>query len=246
MIDEIKSWLIDRYSSYPIPIGAILSEVEIEVITGNSTSTIVETGKISVGVGQSRSKIEYYSSLIHEFRHAIAAYWANNAPEGTKVVIDMGLSREGAGIASEELLLPIFLKEQLNDALAINLYKLSFASRDARIMGTTAATLERFFRQKCDDATDLDTIEYSKSIAIAHGISGNLVDTASLRSHAGTDYLQYVWGGLQMLDELEILQQKILPNREKLLDPYVLFLCGQNTPKFDNTYIEKLRSCLMH
>ena len=156
----------------------------------------------------------------------------------------MGPALEGSGSAAEELLLRPFLRT-VTDDLAFNLYVLDFAIRDARYSGTTDATLQKYFRADCSAPDAPDTIEFTKDIANNYGLTGKLADTVAIRAHAGTQYLQYVWGTLQMLEDIELLQDQIDPSRQHPIDPFVLFACGLNTPKRTAEYVADLRACVV-
>lgn len=244
MFEDVKSWLAGQYQGYPIDIEFLYSHIPLEVTTGDFP--FVESGgKVTMGVGTARSKMEYYSWLIHEMRHAVRAAWQANAPDPSQVATDDGPVNEGSGVAAEALLLPTFLKQVLNDDTAFALYVLDYGIRDARFAGTTDATLQKYFRGGCSAASDPDTIEFSKSIAESYGLTGELAETAANRANANTQYFQYIWGGLQVLDEIDNLQRQIDPSGQRRIDPFVLFFCGLNTPRRDTEYVTELKACFM-
>lgn len=107
---------------------------------------------------------------------------------------------------------------------------LDYGIRDARFVGTTDATLQKYFRSDCSGETSPNTIEFTKRIAESYGLTGSKADTVALRVHIGTQYFQYISDGVQVLDEIAYLQQRIDPHKLHQIDPYVLFACGLNTP----------------
>jgi hypothetical protein len=141
-------------------------------------------------------------------------------------------------------LLLSFLKETLKSDTALALYILDYGIRDARFAGTTEATLAKYLRSGCSGAGDSDTIEFTKSIARNFGLVDERADTVAQRAHAGTQYLQYIWGGLYMLNEIAYLQSQVDPSERRRVDPYVLFACALNTPRRDKNYIDALRMCM--
>lgn len=243
MFGEVKSWLARRYQGLPIDIAAIVEKLPFEVTTEHGASTF-SGGKIEIGVGTARSKMEYYSWIIHEVRHAVYRYWQANAPDPSQVKTDDGPVLEGSGVAAEALLLPAFLKHILNNETGYALYVLDYAIRDARFAGTTDATLQRYFRESCSAPDDLSSIDFAKSIANRYGLTGRLADTAAIRSHADTQYLQYIWGGLQVLDDIAYLQEQVGVGGKRTVDPFVLFACGLNTPRRDAAYVAALKACI--
>jgi hypothetical protein len=62
--------------------------------------------------------------------------------------------------------------------------------------------------------------------------------------HAGTQYLQYIWGGQRMLDDIAYLQTQIDPSGKRRVDPFVLFACEANNPTRDKDYIDDLKICM--
>jgi hypothetical protein len=166
--------------------------------------------------------------------------WLANAPDKSKVKFDEGPALEGSGVAVEDLLLASFLKVTVKDPTAFVLYTLDYGIRDARFAGTTDATLQKYLRGECD----LDAIQFTKRIAEEYGLVGKLADTAAERAYAGTQYLQYVWGSLYMLDALAYLQMQVDPSKQHRVDPFVLFGCELNTPRRDESYLEALRACI--
>jgi hypothetical protein len=244
MFEEVKSWIARQYVGYAIDVATLFPHIELEVTTQSNAFTENGTAKISIGVGTRRSKAEYYSWLLHELRHAVKYAWQANAPDKSLVKDDEGPANEGSGVAAEDLLLLPFLKETIRSDTAYVLYVLQYGIRDARFAGTTDATLKRYLRSSCSDSSEPDTIEYAKMIARGYGLTGDLADTVAERSHAGTQYLQYIWGGLYMLKEISYLQEQVDPGMTHRVDPYVLFACGLNTPRRDPEYIDALRKCM--
>jgi hypothetical protein len=244
MFGEVKSWVSKRYRGYPIEIGWFIDTIQFTVNTTNNAETRTANGAISFGLGTQRSKMEYYSLLIHELRHAVAGAWKIVAPDKSNVVLDEGTAVEGSGVAAEELLLGIFLRETLNNDLAYTLYSLDYGIRDARFTATTDATLQRYFREGCSGASDPNTIDFAKSIAVSYGLTGVLADNLALRSHAGTQYFQYISAGVQIVDDISYLQSQVDPAGTHPIDPYVLFACGLNTPKRTAPYVAALKRCL--
>jgi hypothetical protein len=170
--------------------------------------------------------------------------WRALAPDKSVAKNDEGPALEGAGVAAEELLLPLFLKTTLRNNVAYELYALEYGIRDARFASTTDATLQKYLRVSCGKPTDLDTVESTKKIAESYGLLGQMADTVVQRAHAGTQYLQYIWGGLYMLNEIAYLQNQVDPTGKRRIDPYVLFACGLNTPSRDQSYIDALKHCV--
>jgi hypothetical protein len=138
----------------------------------------------------------------------------------------------------------LILKETLKNDLAYALYALDYGIRDARFTGTTDATLQKYFRTGCAGANDPDTVDFTKAIALRYGLTGPLADTLALRAHAGTQYLQYIAGGVQVVDDINYLQSQIDPTGHHPIDPYVLFACGLNNPRRDTAYINALKACM--
>jgi hypothetical protein len=244
MYEQVKTWLVVRYTGYPIEIASIFSRFRFTVNGSGGAETSTSTGDIDFGIGTVRSKMEYYSILLHELRHAVANAWRATARDKSKVAIDMGTAVEGSGVAAEELLLGPFLRETLKDDLVYALYSLDYGIRDARFAGTTDATLQKYFRSDCSGEGSPNTIEFTKRIAESYGLTGDKADTVALRSHIGTQYFQYISAGVQVLDDIAYLQQRIDPSKAHQIDPYVLFVCGLNTPERTQKYLGKLRACL--
>jgi hypothetical protein len=244
MYEQVKTWIAARYTGYPIDVASLFSRFRFTVNDSGGAETSTFTGDIDFGIGTVRSEMEYYSLLLHELRHAVGYAWRATAPDRSKVAIDMGTAVEGSGVASEELLLRPFLKENLKNDLMYALYSLDYGMRDARFVGTTDATLQKYFRSDCSGEASPNTIEFTKRIAESYGLTGNKADTAALRSHIGTQYFQYISAGLQVLDDIAYLQQRIDPNKTRQIDPYVLFACGLNTPERTQEYLGKLKVCL--
>ena len=111
-------------------------------------------------------------------------------------------------------------------------------------MGTTDATLAKYFRLGCADPAHLDTVEFAKAVATTYGLTGDLAANVALRSHAGTQYFQYVSGGLQILDDIAYLQDQLGPAGKVRLDSFVLFACNLNTPFRGASYVADLETCL--
>ncbi|HXN20144.1 MAG TPA: hypothetical protein VN875_17535 [Candidatus Binatus sp.] len=243
MFVEIKSWVAKQYGEFPIDIPSLYSKITFKVTTANNANT-VNPGEIAIGVGTARSRLEYYSLIIHELRHAVYYAWQANAPDKTKVRNDEGPAFEGSGVAVEALLLQPFASHLLNNDTSYILYLLDYGIRDARFVGTTDATLQKYFRDGCSGANDPDGVEFAKNIAARYGLTGKLADNVAIRSHAGTQYLQYILGGLQVLDGISYLQSRIDPTGLRRVDPFVLFACGLNTPSRDPSYVAELKACM--
>jgi hypothetical protein len=244
MFEEVKSWVARHYQGYPIDVAALFPHIDLEVTTKSNAFTENGTAKIVIGVGTKRSKAEYYSWLLHELRHAVMFAWHATAPDKSLVKDDEGPALEGSGVAVEDILLLPFLRDSLKSDTAYVLYVLQYGIRDARFAGTTDATLKRYLRSGCADSTEPNTIEYTKIIARSYGLTDELADTVAERSHAGTQYLQYIWGGLYMLKEISYLQEQLDAGMTHRVDPYVLFACGLNTPRRDPGYINALKMCM--
>lgn len=243
MFEEVKVWVASRYQGYPIDIASLYPKIEFVVGTKNNATT-APPGRITFGVGTARSKMEYYSLLIHELRHAVHFAWKANAPDKSKVMSDEGPALEGSGVAVEALLLEPFLRQTLQNDRAYALYALDYGIRDARFAGTTDATLQKYFRPGCSNTGDEDTLEFTKRIAESYGLTGKLADNLALRAHAGTQYFQYIWGGLWMLQEIAFLQNQLDPSGKRQIDPFVLFSCGLNTPNRGANYAALLKACM--
>jgi hypothetical protein len=244
MFEEVKSWIASHYSGYPIPISALLKRIDLDVTTKDYPFAENGTAKILIGVGTRRSRAEYYSWLLHELRHAVNFAWHATAPDKTKLADDEGPANEGSGVAVEDLLLWPFLEDTIKSKIALVLYSLEYGIRDARFVATTDATLQKYLRPDCSRTTDLDTVEFTKRIALAYGLTERRADTVAERAHAEAQYLNYIWGGLYMLDELRILQSQMDSSRNQGVDPFVLFVCGLNTPRRDKSYVDALRTCM--
>lgn len=243
MFAEVKMWVARQYNGYPIDIASLYQKITFKVSTDNNATTVVP-GEITIGVGTARSRFEHYSTIIHELRHAIYYAWLANAPDKTKVKYDEGPALEGSGVAAEALLVQPFAKELLNNDTAYALYSLDYGLRDARYAGTTDATLQKYFRGGCSGADDPDTIEFTKNIAASYGLTGELADNVAIRSHVGTQYFQYISGGLQVLEGIAYLQSQVDPSGLHRVDPFVLFACGLNTPRRDPSYVAMLKTCM--
>jgi hypothetical protein len=244
MSEEVKNWLRDRYRGYPIDIGALLTRIRVAASTSSNSGTDIATGNVTIGVGTKRTRIEYYSLILHELRHAVNYAWSAGAPEGATVESDMGPAMEGSGAAVEALLLEPFLRQTLRNELAYRLYVLHYAIRDARFVGTTAATLARYFRRDCSRADDPDTLAFTKAVAMGDGLTDEQADVAALRAHVGTNYFQYIFGGLRMLRDIAYLQDRIDPPGKQTVDPFVLFACSLNNPRRDVRYVKSLQACM--
>jgi hypothetical protein len=217
---------------------------QFTVTTGNNSETKADTGDMFIGVGTERSKMEYYSLLLHELRHAVNYAWQAKAPDKSKVGSDMGFAIEGSGVAAEALLLEPFLKQVLKNDLAYALYALDYGIRDVRFVATTDATLQRYFRSSCSGTNYANSIDFTKNIAVSYGLTGVLADNLALRAHAGTQYFQYIWDGEQVVADIAYLQHQVDPSGRRRVDPYVLFACGLNTPRRDTKYVEALKACM--
>lgn len=154
MFGEVKTWIATRYQGYPIDFSALYANIPFEVNTKSNAFTENNSAKILIGVGTARSKMEYYSWLIHELRHAIFYAWKAHAPDKSKVKVDEGPALEGSGVAVEAILLEPFSKDILKDETAYALFALDYGIRDARFAGTTDATLQKYFRDGCSSTTD--------------------------------------------------------------------------------------------
>ncbi len=75
--------------------------------------------------------------------------------------------------------------------------------------GSVIQVRGRYLRSSCADSTEPNTIDYTKMIARSYGLTDKLADTVAERSHAGTQYLQYIWSGLYMLKEISYLQEQV-------------------------------------
>ena len=244
MSDEVKKFMASRYRGYPIDLAALLQKIQVAASASDNSGSDISTGNVSIGVRTKRSKMEYYSLIIHELRHAVSYAWSANAPEGTKIEPDRGPALEGSGVAAEALLLDKFLKSLLHDDLAYSLYALHYAIRDARMIGITDATLAKYFRSGCSAENDANTIEFTRAVAKSYGLADEVANATSLRAHVGTNYFQYITGSLQMLDDIAYLQDRIDPAGKHSIDPFILFACGLNNPRRDAKYVNSLRACM--
>ena len=243
MFAEVKTWVVAQTTGYPIDIASLYPKITFTVSTGNNASTVTP-GEIVLGAGTARSRFEHYSTIIHELRHAVYYAWLANAPDKTKVRSDEGPVLEGSGVAVEALLLQPFAKQLLNNDTAYALYSLDYGIRDARFAGTTDATLQKYFRAGCSGFSDPDTVAFTRNIAATYGLTGNLADNVAIRAHVGTQYLQYISGGLQVLEGIAYLQSQVDPSGLHRVDPFVLFACGLNTPRRDASYVAELKACM--
>jgi hypothetical protein len=244
MFEEVKAWVGARYVGYPIDVASQFSKFKFTVNNSGGAETSTSTGDIKFGVGTERSKMEYYSILLHELRHAVAYAWRATAPDKSKVASDTGTAIEGSGVAVEELVLAQFLRETLKDDLSYALYSVDYGIRDARFAGTTDATLQKYFRSDCSGVGELNTIDFTKKIADSYGLTGDKADTLALRAHIGTQYFQYISAGVQIVDDIKYLQQQIDPSGKNQIDPFGLFACGLNTPRRDERYVAALKACM--
>jgi len=244
MFEEVKAWVAHEYAGYPIDIAALYPHITFALDARGDTADTIPPGKITIGIRTARSKLEYYSWMVHELRHAVSYAWQATAPDKSKAKDDEGFVKEGSGIAAEALLLAPFAKTAVKSDMALTLYSLDYGIRDARFAGTTDATLQKYFRAGCAGPSDPDTIDFTKDIAAAYGLTGQKADTVALRSHAGTQYLQYIVDGMRMLDAIAYLQSQIDPTGRRRIDPYVLFACGLNNPSRDESYVKALKACV--
>ncbi|TWB03843.1 hypothetical protein [Bradyrhizobium stylosanthis] len=244
MYEEVKAWIAARYVGYPIEIAPLFSKFRFNVNRASGAETYGSTGDIEFGIGIVRSKMEYYSLLLHELRHAVGFALRATAPDKSRVASDVGAAVEGSGVAAEELLLRPFLKDVLKNDLAYALYSLDYGIRDARFIGTTDATLQKYFRSDCSADGGADTVAFTKQIAESYGLTGDKAEALAVRAHVGTQYFQYIAAGVQILDDISYLQKRIDPAMKRQIDPYVLFACGLNTPERTDAYADKLKACL--
>jgi hypothetical protein len=244
MFEEVKSWVAETHHGYPIDIASLYQSITLTVTTDNNAFTQFP-GKIRLGVGTARSKYEHYSTLLHELRHAVAYAWEATASDKASVHFDEGIAVEGSGAATEDLLIQPFAQHVFGSGGTYVLNALAYSIRDARLAGTTDATLAKYYRPGCAGSGDLDSIAFTKQIAATYGLTGILADNVAIRAHAGTQYLQYIFGGLHIDDDIAFLQQQVDPSGEKRVDPYVLFACGLNTPQQDADYVAKLKACML-
>jgi hypothetical protein len=93
-------------------------------------------------------------------------------------------------------------------------------------------------------ADEANTIDFTRTIAMGYGLTGDVANAASQRAHVGTNYFQYISGGLQMLDDIAYLQARIDPSGKHSIDPFILFACGLNNPRRDAKYVDALRACM--
>ena len=80
MFEEVKAWIASRYVGYPIEIAPLFSKFRFNVNRASGAETYGSTGDIQFGIGVVRSKMEYYSLLLHELRHAVGFAWRATAP----------------------------------------------------------------------------------------------------------------------------------------------------------------------
>jgi hypothetical protein len=241
MFDEVKAWVARRYQNYPINIEELYGKFSFTVNTDGGASAANLTGNILFGVGTRRSRMEFYSLLLHELRHAVNFARHAAVPDQES---DKGMVVEGAGVAVEALLLESFLKDTLKNELAYALYALDYGIRDARFVGTTEATLRKFLRDGCAGANEPNTVDFIKGIGAGYGLMGDLGNTLALRAHIGTQYFQYLSGGFQVLDDIAFLQSAVDPTGVVKIDPFVLFACGLNNPRRNSEYVASLKACV--
>jgi hypothetical protein len=246
MFAQVENWVAREHQGYPIDTASLYPHITFRIDTQAGVPDTVPPGTITIGVSTERSKMEYYSWMIHELRHAVWMAKIATATDKSKARNDEGLAIEGSGVAVESLLLEPFTRSVLQNETAYALYALDYGIRDARFAGTTDATLQRYFRPSCANPSEPNTIDFTKDIAISYGLTGPLADTAAVRAHGGTQYLQYIAGGLHVLDAISYLQNKIDPTFRHRIDPYVLFACGLNNPIRDASYVAALNSCVQH
>jgi hypothetical protein len=244
MFEEVKTWVAREHQGYPIDIASLYPHITYTIDVHRDIPETIYPGTIVMGLGTSRSKLEYYSWIIHELRHAVWMSRVATATDKSAARNDEGLAIEGSGVAVEAQLLEPFAKAIFKNDTAFALYELDYGIRDARYAGTTDATLQRYFRPGCAAPSDANTIDFTRNIAISYGLTGPVADTVALRSHAGTQYLQYIMGGLHVLDTISYLQDQIDPTRRQKIDPYVLFACGLNNPSRDPAYVAALKTCM--
>ncbi len=247
MLKQVHAWLAARYRDYPVDLTSIFAGVPL-VATDSASPETNAVGEIRFGLGVRRPLYEQYSQMIHESRHAVMAYSRFHALDASKLMPDFGIALEGSAVAAEDLLLPEFFASIEPDATTRALYELSMGIRDARILATTEATLKRYTRTKAsvvrDEGSPVDTREAARRIANRYGLDGALAETLDLRSHADTQYLQYLFGGAMIKDDLKFLEVAIDPVGKTRLDPYILFECNLNSPSRDLQYVNALRSCV--
>ncbi len=244
LYSDIKTWLSRRYQGYPINVGRALETARLEVAYTNNAVVNGDKMLMTIGIKTSRSLIEHISTIIHEFRHVVWRAMKRDNQGILPVVEDEGPVIEGSGAAVEELLVADFMKDYVLNDVARALYALQYAIKEARFAGTTDATLQTLFRKSCDGDSEPNTIEFTKRIAIGYGLTGILAENASVRSHVGTQYFQYLWNGESVLDDIEFLQMKIDPTRQRRVDPFVLFACRLNNPRRDEKYVSDLKHCM--
>jgi len=98
MFEEVKIWVANQYKAYPINVASVFPKFQFTVTSKDNSETKNDTGDMFIGVGTKRSKMEYYSLLLHELRHAVNFAWQATAPDKSKVASDMGLAIEGSGV----------------------------------------------------------------------------------------------------------------------------------------------------
>jgi hypothetical protein len=241
MFEAVRAWLAARYPNYPQSVPDALAKVTISFHPGaNAYADLF--GGIQFGLGIRRSHLEVYSLLLHELRHAVRAATVATPPVAPDTPTDDGFASEGSGVAAEDLLRVPFLKESLGNPLAVLLYQLDFAIRDARYVATTEAVLTRYDRTTCIASRCPDSIAQAMAIAHRHGLTGPLATTLAERSHVGTQYLQYIFSGERVKNMLQAYTQEI--GTKQPIDPFTLFGCRLNNPRSDPAYVSKLKNCL--
>jgi hypothetical protein len=242
MFREVQAWLAKRYEGFPVALAPIFERVAI-VIDADASPYTGADGTIRLGLGVSRPLFEHYSQMIHESRHAVRAWAVAHAQDPAAVATDDGVALEGSGVAAEDLLRDEFLRATVHDELAVLLYQVEFGLRDARFIATTEATVQRYER-RADPSDARSTEDVARAVALQYGLMGPLADTLVQRAHAGTQYLQYVYAGERVKDDLGWLEHAIDPSGRVHLDPFVLFACNQDTPQRDEPYVARLAACV--
>lgn len=241
MFEEVRAWLVLRYPNYPQSIPEALSKVKISFHTG-ANAYADHFGAIQYGLGIRRSHLEVYSLLLHELRHAVRAATLATASAPAGIQTDDGFAAEGSGVAAEDMLRVQLLSDKLRNPLAVVLYQLDFAIRDARFVATTEAVLSRYARSQCTTPSCPTSIEAATAIAHRHGLTGPLAATLVERSHVGTQYLQYIFAGERVKSMLQQLSREI--GTQRPIDPFMLFGCNLNNPRSSAEYVGKLKACL--
>jgi hypothetical protein len=245
LFDNVKDWVGKQYPGYPIDVQKLTGSLtEFEVTKASNSFTDTQTARVQFGIGTPRSYYEHYSTLLHELRHALAAKYKSDHLEDPTVASDIGYAVEGSGNAVERMVLERFASSVIADDVALTLYKLDYGIRDARIVGTTDATLQVFYRPDCSGVADPDTIDFVKTVVAGYGLTGELGENAVRRAHTGSGYLQYAYGEQLIMDDIGYLDHELGLAADRGLDPYILFACGLNLPQRNQEYINELRVCL--